>query len=552
MRKQVHRKEHSEESNQAMRKILTILFLISAATLWAIPARKGLQAVLQPDGSIIMLQQNGDEKYHYLTNAEGNMVERTESGQYIATDEKMTDKRLKKHRAEAVELRRSQKINLAPRGLFLLVNFSNVKFKDENGHDAMNEMLNGDTYTHDGAYASVRQYFIQQSDSVYMPQFDVVGPVTLDSTYDWYGKNDRSGYDRYMADFVIEACQKADSLVDFSLYDNDNDGTVDFVYLIYAGRSENEVTTDPNLIWPMSSELYSLVSYGYSAKYTTRTVPTFDGKKIGSLAYSSELNRDYRRCGIGTLCHEFSHVLGLPDYYNTVNQSSYYTPETWSLMSMGAYNNDGKYPPNYSVYDKYFLGWVTPQMMDTAENVILPNDLHTYRMVTADGQQHSAMQEGEMWFFENRQKTGWDTYLPGHGMLVWYVDYNDNIWSQNEVNSRSNKSYLDVVRAGGVYVYNGTASDPFPGTSDIEQYTPVGEYSLTQIEEDADGTIRFKFMGGVQETATAIPTTELQQQIIEVYSISGEYIGYTLPHNGLYICKIHKGDTVYFEKILVK
>lgn len=132
-------------------------------------------------------------------------------------------------------------INLAPKGLLVLVNFSDITFDAKNTQLAFDSLANGEDYNYNGATGSCQAYFKAQSNGQYMPEFDVVGPFTLPQTSAYYAANDKIGNDRYVVDFVVDACQAADkSGVDFSQYDNDNNGIVDFIYIIYAGYAESE------------------------------------------------------------------------------------------------------------------------------------------------------------------------------------------------------------------------------------------------------------------------------------------------------------------------
>ena len=114
--------------------------------------------------------------------------------------------------------RRKTHINLAPRGLLLLVNFSDVQFASSNTQQAFDSLANSPSYTYNGATGSCKQYFTDQSNGKYIPHFDVVGPVNLPHSMAYYGANKEDGNDQYVVDFVIDACQGADRLgVDFEI-----------------------------------------------------------------------------------------------------------------------------------------------------------------------------------------------------------------------------------------------------------------------------------------------------------------------------------------------
>lgn len=405
--------------------------------------------------------------------------------------------------------RLGNEINLAPRGLVVLVQFKDLKFKTYNKQAEFDSLMNGTNYTKYGAMGSVRKYFTDQSNGAYSPQFDVTPIVTLSRNYSYYGANGRfgDGGDAMIGDFVIDAMNAVAKLgsVDFSLYDNDDDGEVDFVYFIYAGTNE-AISDDAYTIWPKNFSLEGAIQYGmtsytqYSYNWRTGqvTMPEFGGKKVNNFACSSELDTRNIRTGIGTICHEFSHVIGLPDYYDTQYGENYQnglTPGRWSLMDGGSYNNDGRTPPNYSIYDKYFLGWITPKILNAADDITLTTAYNAGYQINSNGKQASARTTAQQYYIENRQQTGWDTYLPGHGMIVWSVRYSSSDWESNIVNNTASAPRYTVSPAEMDSMI-GTDKDSYPGASEVRNYTPIVQYPLTEITELENGNISFKFMGG--------------------------------------------------------
>lgn len=419
--------------------------------------------------------------------------------------------------------------NMAEHGLVLLVDFTDKSFQSNNKLADFDSLMNAVNYTYNGAYGSVRRYFQDQSNGQYNPHFDVVGPIHLPHTVAYYGTNATSGpakgSDRYLADFVIDACMAADSLfdVDFTQYDNDGDGNVDFIYIIYAGYGEADgggATT----IWPHNFSLVSALYYGltnqeeyYVNSGSDYNLPLFDGLYVDNYACSMEMKYSYydpKRTGIGCVAHEFGHVLGLPDLYDTsygTNYSNGYTPSDWDIMDGGSYNNDMNTPPNYSVYEKYYLGWVEPELLagyvtnegDTVREYsrTLPVDGQTYAMLTRNCQPSLKKSErtDTVYYLENRQQSGWDEYIPGHGMLVWRVMYNDDAWYSNEPNNTDNKPRCTIIcaKTGGLGVsssWGGRQDVPFPGSSNVTYYRPFGLLApqLKQIQE-TNQTVSFTF-----------------------------------------------------------
>lgn len=240
-----------------MRKLtLSLILLLLTLSTFAVPAYRGWQTKSQPDGTTIQVRLIGDEFHHYWQDRSGNVVKCDSLGYWRVVESQPTPATIKARRqASAMLQSRPQKAvgapNLAPRGLVILVNFKDTKFNASNKQEAMNDLMNSSSYTHNGATGSVRQFFSDQSEGQYTPQFDVVGPVTLPNNMAHYGGNDAYGDDKLPGDMVIEACSIANALhnVNFTQYDNDSDGKVDFVYIIYAGKGEADGGADET-IWP--------------------------------------------------------------------------------------------------------------------------------------------------------------------------------------------------------------------------------------------------------------------------------------------------------------
>ena len=448
---------------------------------------------------------------------------------------------------------------LPPKGLLLLVQFSDTAFFTPNPHSAFDSLANSIDYTYNGATGSAREYFRAQSDGQYVPDFKVVGPITLPHPMAYYGKNDSKGYDLYLADFVIDACLAAKDSVDWTQFDSDNDGFVDLVFLLYAGYGEAD-SHITNTIWPckwdLPSALYSgytnQVTYYYHWNETTGKedykLPTFSGKMVNKFACSNEWTfRSNCRCGIGTFVHEFSHALGLPDYYVAdSNSNKNYTPGSWSLMGYGNYINNGNTPPNYSAYDKYYLGWVTPTFLDKNQEVSLPADGKTFYMITRSGiaPADGAFTQDTVYYLENRQYTGWDTYLPGHGLLVWQVVYDEQKWFEGLPNADAVRYTLVSASSETPLTYSTKGKEredvPFPGSEKVTTLALSTKVILQDITEKPDGTITFSI------TTSSTPTGINQIETISqqgCYNILGQlvdpntYQGIVIRKDGKYLLR---------------
>ena len=473
-----------------MKKIITSLVALLIATAsYAVPARPGWQTKSQPDGSTIQVRLVGDEFHHYWTDTNGNMVKQDANGYWQVLTEQpalpaKAARRYSSARHIASPVAKAPATG-SPRGLVILVNFKDQTFQSVNNQSAMHDMMNADNYTYNGATGSVAKYFADQSNGQYTPVFDVVGPVTLPYSMSHYGANDSEGNDLLPGDMVVEACSIANALhnVDFTRYDNDYDGYLDFVYIIYAGKGEADGGTE-NTIWPHSWDVYSAEYFGNCSYNESKRM--FDNRYIYQYACSGELDGPTgKRAGIGTIAHEFSHVIGLPDLYDIDYGQNYedeMTPEAWHLMDHGSYNNDGRTPPSYTIYDKYFLGWLTPENPgNTAQELTLAAN-EGYQIASSNSLL-SATTTNTVYYIENRQQSGWDAHLPGHGMLIWKVTYNQTAWNNNGPNDENGNLRYALVSATGQTTKIGTAADPFPGTGNKTSWSGISGKPLKDISE---------------------------------------------------------------------
>ena len=510
-----------------MKKIGLIAVLsVMVCSVWAIPARKGGIVKTQPDGSQITIYQHGDEQFHWMTNEKGEWLKLGEDGFYRLT-EALSTEQIEAKRAQSI--RRAQHaaypLNVAPRGLVILVNFADVAFETEKAE--MDSMLIGENYTRNYSYTyrgrtynvnskgSARQYFYDSSNGQYNPQFDIVGPVTVSNNMSYYGKNNSSGQDSWPEYMIQDACKLADTEcnVDFSQYDNDGDGYVDFVFVIYAGYGEAD-GGDANTIWPHAWNLYSAAGKRCE----------LDGKVVDLYACGNELDFFSKiHTGIGTFCHEFSHVLGLPDLYVT-NNAGHTTLNEWDIMDYGPYNNEGNTPPSFSAYERFFMGWLQPRLITEAENITLDelNASNTALLITESDSANLIGNDPNpttFYMIENRQQEGWDEHLPGHGMMLTKIQYNYNRWFQNIVNNSNSKMGVDLIEAKSNSDNQGKASDLFPAGARL--YVGIEDHAIEAIEE-VDGVIKFKYKGGIEDPETALDNTTLNQEIIAIYNILGQ------------------------------
>lgn len=437
-----------------MKKIVSLAIVsVIAMMAYAVPARRGWQTRTQADGTTIEVQQMGDEYYHYFINREGQEL-REVNGQFKVVGTAPTPEVAKARRMAAKAKRTLKNTNsefgyspyLPPKGVVIMVNYKDKSFKSTTTKAVIDELCNSTNCTvnkYNGVnFGSIGQYFRDQSDGKYNLQLDVYGPVTLDKNYAYYGEDyQEEGNDRYSGNVIIEACKKMDSEIDFTQYDWNGDGDVDFVYVVYAGKGQAD-GGDANTIWPHSFDIATSRYYG-NCTYTAEQCK-FDGKRVQNYAMSNELSGT-SLAGIGIICHEYGHVIGLPDHYDTDYSTNYedqLTPNEWDVMDGGSYNGDIHCPPNYNAWEKAFCGWYTPENLGSEGRVVemkpIGTEGYSAYQINASGNQQTVTTNGLNYYIECRQQQGWDKYLPAEGMLIWKVNYNKSMWAENAPNLTSN------------------------------------------------------------------------------------------------------------------
>jgi M6 family metalloprotease-like protein len=510
---------------------------------FAVPASPYPFTAVQPDGTSITLQRYGDEHFSFTTTVNGYLVEQDTNGVYryavMSADgtvrtlntpvtqhsdslahspwqqqaSTLEDIRLlqiaspRPHHLPAIKTRRAPS-QAEYHGLVILVNFSDVGFVTPEARQQFDSQLNQPAYSDFDATGSARDFFIEMSDGQFQPKFDVYGPYTLSRQMSYYGANSGRGSDMRPDRMIVDACTAADGDIDFSQYDENGDGYVDCVFVFYAGYSE-AAGGEENTIWPH--------------RWTVRNSPVYDGVEVFDYACSSELAgyQGTTMDGIGIFCHEFTHVLGFPDLYNTAEGGS--VLGSWDIMDQGCYLNNGRTPAAYSAYERFFMGWLTPVELTTPNIYTLP-PLSTERktfLISQDGKHNlngKSPESTEFFLLENRQNTGWDSYLPGHGMLVSRINYDASNWVNNLVNNDKEAMGVVIIHADGFasLTSSSLAGDPFPGTTGMDMFDPVSRSGidylkpLSHITEESE-TIVFNFMNYV--------TPGSQEQMIYVISL---------------------------------
>lgn len=499
----------------------TILKLAAAASClmlmpvqgYAVNAYPGPVKVTLASGAQIECRVVGDEFCHALITPDGQLVRENGQGLFEVTAEKADFEAMNRLSSQRAPMRIGTGTfpttgNL--KGIILLVEFSDNEFQTAHTPDVFHSVMNDEGCEIFGATGSARDYFVDQSGGLFTPDFDVFGPVKLPKKMSYYGANDSRGQDSHPAEMVRVACEKAaeEFGVDFSNYDFNDDGNIDFVYVIYAGYAESYGASS-NTIWPHASDV---TFFGEGC--------TLNGKNLTRYACSSELKYISGETleGIGTFCHEFSHVLGQADHYNTGSSGSTQLG-VWDIMDQGNYNNESHTPPAYSAFERQLLGWMEIEEIDTSsERIELPEltqNRKAYRISTPN--------EDEYFTLENRQQVGWDAYLPQRGLMIMHITYDQSAWDGNYVNSGIVARY-DLVEADGT---QGTATStdlyPIEGNDAFTDYTSPASLTVdgkptekgVSCIRDENGLITFRFMLDKLQTPEVFQPAEIGETWFE-------------------------------------
>lgn len=530
------------------------LLVGTAATAMAKPAYRGPIAATQPDGTTITIRLTGDEFSHAAFTEDGYPVVYDDNLGYVYADilsdgrlaasnivvseaaDRSSEARafLKGITTERIATAREyigkqglqqRKVRKAPtkegmmravasqkhlglcsdatypvkgnqKGLVILVEYQDVKFGSSNlnydyanygdgtAHSYWTDLLNKEGFDGNGGRGSCRDWFLYNSRtskgvSQFIPDFDLYGPVTLPNNRRYYGNNNEYGNDGKAYMMVLDALDILDPDVDFSQYDCDGDGYIDNVYVFYAGFGE----ADSNLkytVWPHS----------WNITAGSDMLHRYDGKIVDRYACSNETDYYSKEPdGIGTFVHEFSHVMGLPDLYPT-SSSAAYTPGEYSVMDYGPYNGDGKCPPNYSAFERNAFGWMNPQRFGPTGEFELERIAETNRCYIVPTEKDT-----EFYLIENRQQEGWDEFIPGHGMMIWHVDYVAQQWDYNTVNNSAGHQYVDLIEANLQHNAKYADGHTFPGSTGVTSYRfrswakVACDIELSDIAESEDGLI---------------------------------------------------------------
>ena len=583
------------------RKVVSILIVLltAYAGTWAAPALKGVFTVKQPDGTLIGVEQHGDEHCHWTTTEDGALVVNKGGAYYIAEIDdagelkasgllahapSQRDGRERQevmlqssrmtlfHQHQERMLTRAAQIsdyggylphNGSPLVLTILAEFQDSAFTVNSPVQAFEQYLNGYEQVDLGNknhqnIAGVRQYFDICSQGQFTPQFDLVGPVKLPREMAYYG-------DRFYT-FCKDAVTQAKSLVpDWTVYDNDGDGNVELVCIIFAGYGRNQGGGEET-IWAKASRQdirmddIKINFFNCSPEHFY-PVNTIDAEGVAMKDYIN---------GTGVFVHEMSHCMGLPDLYQTYGiLANDQGMESWDVMDYGLYNRNSFAPAAYTAWELEAMGWTE------IEAVEAPQHLSGLQPLTEGGKAYkivNSADEDEYIVMENIVKRGLNSYAYGSGLLVYHMAYPcSDVNMVDKPNNEIGRPCVAVVPACGTLLNaelcgsgkeytkaqwrESMGGSVFPGLDHVTELTdnmhlpnylfydgddattPVG-VSLHHITETEEG---ISLDLAVDDPEAIQPVRNPQPEAGgECYDLLGRSLGSHTPHGfGIYIDKQH-------------
>ena len=512
----------------------TMLMLLMASYCLAVPADEGTFPLKQPDGSVLEARFVGDEKFHVLQTEDGyflkedllgyytyinnegepsgiyarNSIERSDSDvEFLASldQSRIYGLLLKKnppmepmdYRVPDFAYREVMRIpSYNPkvtqgdvRGIVILVQFQDVKFKSADPKSQFTDYMNKEGYNEYYNLGSIRDYFVKNSMGLFRPTFDIYGPVTISRNRNDYGTtssgSDGRNYEGARSALIeaLDSLKKKES-IDYSKYDNDGDGEIDFTYMFYAGVGANNSGV-VGAIWPHAWYIGNSVNKRsgknmgndiYANRYAC-------SNEIDGYAYKKDNSTDILG-GIGTFAHEFSHVLGLPDMYDLKGNNPRKTPKKWDVMDNGNYNcpynsygTQNCAPPFYSAFERMSLGWMNPTELYAVGQVKLDkiDGNNAYSITNPNN-------PDEMFLLEYRTQKDWDVGQPNSGMLIWHIDYVASVWKEKTVNNDGNHMHVDIEEASPEIDKYARPYDVFPGTKVVTEFSDFRFWSGARAE----------------------------------------------------------------------
>ena len=400
------------------------------------------------------------------------------------------------------------------RQLVVLAAFQDRQFVDQMDivMDKWDKMFNAENYQEDSFVGSVRDYFYDQSYGQFNLAFDLIYVQLPDSASKYRSTQSDDEYSQYMVDDIVDVLQTLD--IDWRVYDWNGDGYVNQLLIVYAGQGMNDYDSSQYsyLIWPHQWWMSEHLKDRNPGEYCDPIPVIYNDKEylVDNYCALAELTKKNDYGSFGTICHEYTHCFGFPDFYHGGTNTKYVGE--WDLMDSGNYNGGGYQPPGYSAHERWMMGWLEPVELDVETTITdmpaLAEEGRAY-LIRNDGW------ENEYYMVENRQPLGWDKTLPGQGILIFHIDFDPELWvSIKEYVNKSDRQHYVLFHANNKNTISNSAEWPYP-YQENDSLTNMSSPAATLFNDNEDGTLlmskpitNMKVTGGLASfNFTVIPTT---------------------------------------------
>lgn len=332
--------------------------------------------------------------------------------------------------------------------LVLLVNFQDRQF--ETTEEEWVDMFFGES-------ESVNDYYdeISEGKFSYKPVAESYGTSNdgiVSVTLDYNHPNTASETDERNKKIVKDSLLKADSFVDFTQFDTNDDNILTSnelnVVTIIAGYDTSASTKTPSVWahkWVIDDFRIDGLTFGEYYEQYDQTY--FIYGQFGEL-YDDSIS------SIGTICHELGHLLGLVDLYDRDYSSS--GIGMLSLMSSGNFGKlptatvSGMTPTHMDPWSKMQLGWVNPKNVTYLKD---KNESETFHLHAAGTNDYNVLRidiaPNQYFLIENRQFTGYDRglepYISSGGIAIYHID--ELLYSIGKNNDDEKRKLVDLEEA---------------------------------------------------------------------------------------------------------
>lgn len=334
-----------------------------------------------------------------------------------------------------------------PAILNLVIDFSDKRlstlYPDISVSD-INENILGSGTTEAGnhsPYESVSAFYDRASEGSLSFTGDTLGVYSFSGTQESYTPTSTSSTaeNQQLFDMIVEALQSFDASHDFTQYDNDNDGDIDALNVIWVGDTGAWAT----FWW----------AYQWSFFTSDANSTTFDGKTLDRFTWQSlETRSGGSDFNPATLIHEVGHILGLPDLYD-------YEPGSGLEGGVGGLDiMDSR--GNQNAFFRWTLDWITPEIVSSGATVT--RDLRASGDTSSNTNKAVAIFPDlsndpfqEFFMVENRHRIGndgGDSNMPSDGLVIWHIDatLNNNQTGFAFNNTSGDHKLVRLIEADGL------------------------------------------------------------------------------------------------------